>query len=123
MSWFDRECKQLSKMASIYAKRGKYPQAENSYRLVIDMLEKNDEAYSLDLALAYFRLAELYSDQCKFSEAAPYYRRAVFVYQKVFPNEGTSALWYSIVLMKIQKLAEAEAAPAVVENDELEATG
>lgn len=104
-SWYHKECEDLCKMAAIYAKHGRYRLAENSYKLAIAMREKNGDD-SLDLALAYYSLAELYSDQQQYEKAVPLFKQAVGIYEKQNPADALSILWYSDALAKLQKRFE-----------------
>lgn len=73
------------------------------------MLETQGEHGSIELALAYFNLAELLCDDSRYGEAVSLYRKAVNIYQKSDPESGESALWYSAMLSKLQRIAEERA--------------
>ena len=93
-------------MASVYGKLRQFESAENLYRVIIDELEKAGLVYDQRLALALYSLGELCSDQQKFGEALPLYRRAVEIWERTHPVECLSVLWYSEALLKMQQLSE-----------------
>lgn len=95
----------MCRMAAVYSKHGQYRQAENSYKLAIAMGEKNGDD-TLDLAVTYYSLAELYSDQQQLDQAMPLYKKAVGIYEKQHPVDALSVLWYSDALGRLQKLME-----------------
>ena len=63
-------------LGEMYERRAQYWQAEQQYRRVVDIVERNSLSYRL-LAGAYDRLAFVCEQQDRVADAALYYRRAV----------------------------------------------
>jgi len=100
------ECEQLSSIAAVYQKHGKLRLAENSYKLIIDLREKNSDTDSLELAVTYYKLAEVNSDLGNYSKARPLYTKAVSIFEKHNGDHQLSALWYWDALVKLRSISD-----------------
>jgi hypothetical protein len=106
IGWLERECADLTRIASFYKKHGKLSQAENSYRLIVAMREKNYDIDSLELGIAYYSLASVLADKSEFEGAKPLFRKAVEIYQKHDRSRMDNPLWYCDTLADLQALAD-----------------
>jgi tetratricopeptide (TPR) repeat protein len=91
---------ELSRIALIYRKLGKFSLANNVYQNIIGRLEKQG-GHTLELALAHFDLAECYADQGRHERAHSEYREAAHVYSLVHPDESHGFFWYSDIMRKL----------------------
>jgi tetratricopeptide (TPR) repeat protein len=96
---------ELSHMAAVYRKLGQLQAAENLYNVIIDYLEKEGQIGD-QLALALYSLGEVVSDQERFAESIPFYRRAVGIWEQAHPVQTLSVLCYSEALSKMQELID-----------------
>jgi tetratricopeptide (TPR) repeat protein len=96
--------RELSRIALIYRKLGKFSLANNVYANIISRLQKQGRG-SEELALAHFALAECYADQGRHERAHSEYREAAHVYSLVHPDESKGFFWYSEILRKLGELS------------------
>jgi tetratricopeptide (TPR) repeat protein len=106
IGWIEKECAEMSRIGFFYKKHGKLPQAENTFRLIVEMREKSGDSDSLELGMTYYALASIYADQCKFEAAKPLYKKAVEIYQKHDRANIDNVLWYSVALADLQSMSE-----------------
>jgi tetratricopeptide (TPR) repeat protein len=77
----------LNNLASVYAHRGSYAEAESLHRRALAIKEKALGPDHPDVAAALNNLAELYRAQGRFGDAEPLYRQALAIWEK---SAGTS---------------------------------
>ena len=71
----------LNSLGLIYRAEKKYPDAENSYRRALAILEKAYGAGSIDVANVNFNIASVMFDQSHQQSALPYIQKAMVAYQ------------------------------------------
>lgn len=92
---------QVSRRVVIYRKQRKFAVAEALCFTALSALEKTGQE-DQELALCLYSLGEVYSDQDRYSEALPLYKRAEWIWDKLRLEDAVSVLWHSEVLTKMQ---------------------
>jgi tetratricopeptide (TPR) repeat protein len=95
---------ELSRIAMVYRKLGKFNLATNVYTNIISRLSKQ-RADTVELAVAYYDLGECYADQGRHERAHNAYRAAAHVYSLARPDEATGYFHYGDTLRKLGDLA------------------
>lgn len=96
---------ELSRIASIYRKLGKFSLATNVYMNIISRLRRL-EANTVELAVALYDLAECYADQGRHERAHNFYREAAHVYALVHPEAAKGYFYYGDILRKLGDLSK-----------------
>ena len=77
----------LNNLAALYAKQGKYEQAEPLFQRALAIRERVLGAEHPDTASSLNNLAILYRNQGKYEQAEPLYQRALTIYERVLGAE------------------------------------
>ena len=80
-------------LAALYYDEKQYPEAEESYRRALTLMEQVRGSDHRDIALILDNVGELYTTQEKFELALPLYERALTIWERVVgPNSPDTAL-------------------------------
>jgi tetratricopeptide (TPR) repeat protein len=96
--------RELSRIALIYRRLGKFRLAVNVYQNIISRLELHG-AHTVELALAHYDLAQCYVDQGRHERAHTEFREAAHIYSLEHPEETEGYFWYADTLRKLGEQA------------------
>jgi tetratricopeptide (TPR) repeat protein len=103
----------LNNLASVYAHRGSYAEAESLHRRALAIKERALGPDHPDVAAALNNLAELYRAQGRFGDAEPLYRQALAIWERSAgtSHAGTAATLGNLAELYRQQGRYAEAEP------------
>ena len=108
---YDMEVRQMNTIAALYTKRSKFREAEHIYKTIIAMQEKYLGVYSTEIALSCYQLAEVYSDLGQYTQARPWFERAVEIWEdlgRVQTIKPEQTIYFMDALIALQMRSEAE---------------
>src|ERR1700674_1729129 len=79
----------LNNLAVFYQDQSKYPEAEQTYRQALAVLEKNS-SQTASIGLALNNLAALYHDEGMDAKAEPLYKRALGIWESLGKNQSAN---------------------------------
>lgn len=98
----------VEELALAHRKRGNFAKAKNLYVCLLAMVKKSQGPESSHLALIFFRLGEVYSDEGNYQAAETYYKRAAEIWEKTHPSQQDSPFWLKEALTDMQAQADNE---------------
>jgi hypothetical protein len=102
----DNAIAQIEALAAVQRKQGNFAQARSLYTCLIAMTRKSFGDKSEQLALNFYRLAEIYSDEGNYQAAQTYHHRATEIWLAAHPEQSADPRWGHRAMREMQYKVE-----------------
>jgi tetratricopeptide (TPR) repeat protein len=112
----------LERLARLYNDEKKYPQAEQTYKRLLAVTEKNEKLQGVRIVMILDELIKVLAAQGKLAEAEPYYLRSIEFWDRTPQKDASVAARerYAELLRKLHRDADAGAVVSQIKELRLE---